>query len=209
MGVLDKLRQIFKRSASMRSDATAMQSDAASMEAHGSEASPISIEKDSLQLGIAAGFTGRSLRNIEDSLTRIESQMVTKDWATLNLKADLENIQNSLDSILSSASGLPETVRRGIVSEVDRIRTTLQPTSRMLDIISIAREVKEISYEDLAKRLGIEISSLRGLLSMMGRRISAIERFERGNKGWIKYKEPITAMQSDANREQTLDESQK
>ena len=193
-----------------------MQSDAASMQQRSKSikpketpieepVTPIEIEKDSLQLGIAAGFTGRSLRNIEDSLVRIEAQMVTKDWMELTVKADLASmlvrIQSSLDSIAGSASGLPPAMRQNIMSQVERIRAELQPTSRMMDIITAVREAKELSYEDLAAKVGIEVPSLRGLLSQMAKRTSLIERFERGNKGWVRYREPIEAMQSAANSE--------
>lgn len=205
MGVLDKLRQIFKRSASMQSDANrfeAMQSEP-----------NIEIEKDSLQLGIAAGFTGRSLRNIEDSLTRIEAQMVTKDWMTLTVKGDIEQhlaeIKTSLDSITGVAASLPEEARQQIMGQVSKIRAQLQPTSRMIEMLSIIKETKEISYEDLASKLGISVSSLRGLLSMAAYRMPNIERFERKNKGWVRYKQPITAMQSDQDQPKALDELQK
>ena len=206
MGFFDKLRQVFKRSASMQSDATAMlhrfEAMAPSPQPSPTELPPLAIEKDSLQLGIAAGYTGRSLRNIEDSLSRIEAQMVTKDWMTLTVKSDLEKkldtIQGSLESIAQTTTGLPPSVREGILSEVRRIQAALQPTVKMTEVLSLIREAKEISYEDLASKAGIEISSLRGLLSLMGKRTTLIERFERGNRGWVMYREPVTAMQSDA-----------
>lgn len=189
-----------------------MQSDAKRFEAMQSDEN-IEIEKDSLQLGIAAGFTGRSLRNIEDSLARIEGQMVTKDWMTITVKGDLEQrlaeIQASLDSIAGAAAGLPEGTRQQIIGQVSRIRAQLQPTSRMMEMLSIVKETGEISYEDLAARLGISISSLRGLLSLASYRTPEIERFERKNKGWVRYKESSQAMQSDANQQQTTDTLQK
>ena len=45
----------------------------------------------------------------------------------------------------------------------------------------------EISYEDLAKELGISISALRGLLTLTLRRTSNIERVRKNGKGWVKY----------------------
>src|SRR3990172_3081681 len=60
MGFLDKLRQVFKRSDAMQSVSERSESIQSS--------TAVEIEPESLQLGIAAGYTGKSLRGIEDSL---------------------------------------------------------------------------------------------------------------------------------------------
>ena len=54
----------------------------------------IRIQKDALELGLAAGYAGRSLHNIESTLERMESLMVTKDWMT----GKLDEITNSHES---------------------------------------------------------------------------------------------------------------
>ena len=41
---------------------------------------PEEIEKDSLQLGFAAGYTGRSIHDIHKSLERIETMMPSREW---------------------------------------------------------------------------------------------------------------------------------
>lgn len=72
----------------------------------------------------------------------------------------------------------------------------------MAELISIVKEAKEISYEELARRLNIQISALRGLLSNILKRNEMIERFSIDNKGWVRY---IGDDSSDLNRYMAYD----
>jgi len=188
--------------------------------------STISIEKESLQLGVAAGYISRSLYSIEDSLARIETLMPSKEWISLNLTPKLEEIQQTilnLRDVLSSherneekrfeilleaitklkttASSLPEPVKTEILSTVKTLKSAaLSP--KMQQILEILKERKEISYNELAEKLGITTDGLRGLLSRMVKVCDEIERFERDNKGWIRLK----AIQSDLNRNESINQ---
>lgn len=170
----------------------------------------IELQKDSLQLGIAAGYTSRALREIESSLHRIETQMTSKEWFLSNFGASLnsiqeikellrshdeniskkiEIIQNSIDSIKKTAEIAPSPIKEEILSEVEKIESQLPLTSRMKEVLDIVKSAGEISYKELAERLGWKnISGLRGLLTNMSKRTDEIERFEKDGQGWVRYK---------------------
>lgn len=172
------------------------------------DATSLTIEKDSLQLGIAAGYTGRSIRDIETSLNRIETNMVTKDWFAIKLEEamkEYENkhenrlftLENALNSLLKFFESLPLR---------NRVETTLKSleanrlTNKMKDLINVVKATGELSYSDLATRLNISQDALRGLLSLVSRRTNEIERFERENKGWVRYRSDSISNQSQINQ---------
>ncbi len=165
------------------------------------------IEKDSFSLGFAAGYAGRALRSIEESLSRIESLIVTKDWAKEELISRLEalkqfqqahdafikenqaKILKSLENLLKISKSLPPEVKTQIESEIFKIKEEVDLTPRMLKVLEILNSEKEISYEELAKRLGYSsISGIRGLLSELSKRTNLIERFNKNGKGWVRLK---------------------
>ena len=63
----------------------------------------ITLQKDSLGVGIAAGYATHSLRTIEASIDRLETLVVTKEWLTSNfnnLIADHDsNEQNRFENL--------------------------------------------------------------------------------------------------------------
>jgi DNA-binding CsgD family transcriptional regulator len=170
------------------------------------EKNSIELQKDSIQLGLAAGYVGRTLKDIESSLSRIESQIVTKDWFLSQfedrtpelvdlLKKHEENdqkrfeaIQNILISLQKTAERTPEPFKTELFQEIKAIEQQLPLTPKMAELLEIVKESKEISYDELHQKLGISISALRGLLSNMAKRTDQIERFERNNKGWVRYR---------------------
>lgn len=164
----------------------------------------IELQKDSLQLGVAAGYTGRALKEIESSLIRIESQMASKDWFTSQFedrtpelieafKKHDENTQKRFDSIerltglmQRTAEKSPEPIKTELFGQIEAVKAELSPSIKMQKLISIVRESKEISYTDLAARLEISESALRGLLSNTIKRSGAVERFRKDGKGWVR-----------------------
>jgi hypothetical protein len=170
----------------------------------------LQIDRGSLQLGFAAGYTGRSLRNIEDSLIRIESLMPTKDWLenqatemTSKLLTQLsemlksheeasarrsEAIMSALNRLESLASRVPQPLKAQILREVEEIKEKVELTPTMEKVLSVIKEKGEISYKDLAQILGYKSeSTIRGLLSEMCKRTTNLERFMRNGRGWVKY----------------------
>jgi hypothetical protein len=175
---------------------------------------PIELQKESLQLGVAAGYTGRTIKDIELSLARVESQMITKDWLLSNLrfkapelmqlldeiKETLQkhdyvtsqrftSIESALNRISFNAQGAPEPIKSAIENEIESIRMTLPPSSKMKQLVSVVKETREISYDDLEKRLNLTRSALRGLLANTMKRSDEVERFSIDNKGWVRYKQ--------------------
>ena len=162
-----------------------------------SSPSMIALEKESLQLGVAAGYTGRAIKDIESSLNRIESLMVTKDWFTIKLDEALKEyeikeesrfqaIEATLSSLVRYFGKLPAETRLETIREaVNEFRLT----NKMQQLVHAVQEVKEISYEDLAPKLNISQDALRGLLSKVVRRTGNLQRFERDNKGWVRFNE--------------------
>ena len=178
---------------------------------------PIELEKESLQLGVAAGYTGKSIREIESSLARIESQMTSKDWFISNFEDNspeiieilnhikntlerhdssalnrFEALESALNRLSSTARTAPESVKRELVEQIDAIRSNLPLTSKMKELVETVREHKEISYDELCQKLGVTRSSLRGLLSNTMKRTGEIERHSIGGKGHVAYKHPNT-----------------
>lgn len=159
------------------------------------EHSAIQLEKESLQLGIAAGYTGRSIRDIESSLNRIETQMVTKDWFAIKLEEAIktheykeegrfQTVEATLSSLIRYFSALPVQTRLETIKEAVK---GMRLTNKMNQLINIVKDAKEISYADLATRLNISQDALRGLLSLVVRRTAKIQRLERQNKGWVRF----------------------
>lgn len=226
MGFFDPFRRLFGKKAQpvpLQSDAKALQSASSAFEAlqsvQSTEEIPseapstiptnepsIELEKDSLQLGIAAGYTGKSIREIENSLQRIESQMTSKDWFLsqfketiaglvnilreheLNEQKRFEALQNSVNSLRLIAQISPEPIKSKLFTEIGTIEAQLSLTPKMKELLQIVKDSSEISYEDLCQKLGISVSALRGMLTNMTKRTGNIERFEKDNRGWVKYK---------------------
>jgi hypothetical protein len=191
----------------------ALQSDQIDKENYGVEAiletpqlSPsVPIQKDSLQLGFAAGYTGKTLKEIESSLSRIEHQMISRDWFSsefedktpeliqmMNIHEEneqkrFEAIQNILHSLRSTAERAPEPLKTEMMERISSIEMQMPLTPKMKELLQTTKESKEISYDDLSTKLDIGVSALRGLLSNMVKRTKDIERFEKDGKGWVKY----------------------
>ncbi len=248
MSIIDRILQFFRKRRSpeaIQSASTSLQIDQASLqsastslqhrfealqsdtlqekpsqnEAEISKPETLELEKDSLQLGIAAGYTSRAIKEIEASLNRIETQMISKEWflskfehplLTINeikeiLKQHDENtakkfeiIQNLLENLKKTAEISPEPIKTELITQIEKIESQLPLTPKMEEVLAIVKEYGEISYRDLAQRLGWkDTSGLRGLLSNMTKRTNKIERFEREGQGWVKYRSE--AIQSASN----------
>jgi len=171
---------------------------------------PLDLQKESVQLGLAAGYTGRALRDIERSLVRIESSMPSRDWFTiefgdqkkvvellesirniLKIHDDLtmkhfEMLENTIYALQGIAQKASEPVKTEILKESRSIEANLPPTPKMQQLITTVKQAGEINYTNLANALGITESALRGLLTLTIRRTSAVQRFEKDGKGWVK-----------------------
>jgi hypothetical protein len=175
---------------------------------------PVEIEQSSFKLGLASGYTGRSIRSIEDSLNRIESQMVTRDWFNVefedktpvlmeellklheemrihdeNEQKRLEIIQNILEKMKNIANIAPNEVKFSLLDQIKAVESQLPLTKKMEELISVVKTVGQISYDDLAIKLNISVSALRGLLSNAIQRTTKIERFMVDGKGWVRIKD--------------------
>ncbi len=199
MGILDYLRGIFSKKRNieaLQQRFEALQSDLKALQS--SALNRTEIEKDSFQLGLAAGYTGKFIKEIENTLNRIESQMPTKDWLTSafldyfkfheqNEEKRFEIIHNLLLSLQKTAEKTPEPIKEELISKINVIKENLPLSPKMEAVLLIIKEFKEISYDELAMKLGIQVSALRGLLTNLARRTNKIERFIREGKGWVRY----------------------
>lgn len=173
---------------------------------------PIEIERDSLQLGIAAGYTGRSIRDIDSSLNRIESQMVTKDWLAIKLEealkehdARLELRFNRIETAIAPLVKVLHDFPRAGVESIKQVVEGITLTRKMKDLLKAVEEAKEISYADLSIKLSISQDNLRGLLSKVSRRTDKIQRFERDNTGWVRLNSDFNHQSIDKTPENTVD----
>jgi type I site-specific restriction endonuclease len=175
---------------------------------------PAEIDESSFKLGVASGYTGHSIRNIESALTRIENQMVTRDWFNVqfedktpkligeieklhqemqfhekNEEKRFEIIQNILEKMKNIANIAPTDIKFNLLDQIKAVESQLPLTKKMEELISVARASGQMSYEDLAAKLNITVSALRGLLSTTLQRTNKIERFMIDGKGWVRIKE--------------------
>jgi hypothetical protein len=209
MGFLDYIKKFFSKKAPIQSESI-NHSINQSLNQSEEEPSSIELERESLQLGLAAGYTGRSIREIESSLVRIESQMISKDWfitqfgdskKVIELLESIRNIlkthdeltmkhfemiESSLFSLQGIAKRAPEPIRTEMLNQINIIESQLPLTPKMRQLEDIVKNAGEISYMDLANRLGITESALRGFLTQCMRRGVKIQRFERAGRGWVK-----------------------
>jgi hypothetical protein len=159
----------------------------------------IRLQKDALELGLAAGYAGRSLHSIESSLERLESVVATKDWLSERfndlMAAHETNEQKRFETIVSILSSLYKITEKApleIKPELKQITRTIEAqtkgnlTPRMMRLIQAVKQEGEISYRDLAPKLFISEDCLRGLVSIVLRKSNDIEKFEKEGKGWLR-----------------------
>lgn len=171
------------------------------------------LEKDSFQLGLAAGYTGKSIKEIEHSLNRIENQMVTREWFKTEFQDDtprlvqmmesirnilehhdsgtakrFEAIQSLLERMQGTALKAPEPIKTELLREIEVVKSHIPLSPKMAELVATVRTEGEMSYSTLSYKLGITTSALRGLLSNTLKRTDNIERFKRDGKGWVRYK---------------------
>jgi len=172
----------------------------------------IRLQKDALELGLAAGYAGHSLKSIETSLERLESMTLTKQWAETYLlpllKSIDDNEQRRFETLLTVLNYLkgtsfkaPKNIQLELQKPIQDIETQITQSPKLTPqtqkLFSILKEVGEVSYSDLYKRMGMETEDgLRGFLSVVDKKTGMIERFDKeGKKKWVRLKkgqnEPI------------------
>lgn len=218
MGILESILKLFRKK-SISNQSQSINSDQSITNQSVWQSQSISNQSltESLQLGIAAGYTGRSLREIESSLHRIESLMVTKDWFKsefqdispqllenlkiikqlieqheTNQQKRFEFIRESLERLEETARKAPEPIRKEILTETEKIRIHLPGktiTPRMQEVINIIREAGEITYEEVANKLDKSPHYIRGLVSDINKIKPCIETFQKPGerKKWLRY----------------------
>lgn len=190
MGFLDRISNIFKKKSdskrfeTIESDSKQKFDEKTIYPEIGGETQQLSIDRDSVQLGIAAGYTGRSIKSMESALNRIESQMASKDWLIIKLEEERKFYQQLFDNLFQKLDSLYQLLSQRLEKSAYRDERL---SSKMAELILIVKETREISYENLAERLNIKISALRGLLSNTLKRNDMIERFSVSNRGWVRY----------------------
>ena len=181
----------------------------------------IRLQKDALELGLAAGYAGHSLKSIEGSLERLESMTLTKQWAEAYLlpllKSIDDNEQKRFETLLSVLNHLrdasykmPRDVQLALEKPIHEIEKEVSKSPKLTPqtqkLFSILKEVGEISYSDLYKRMGMESEDgLRGFISVVNKKFpDKIDRFEKeGRKKWVRLKR----VQNDSISTQSLNQS--
>lgn len=163
------------------------------------EQTSIELEKESLQLGLAAGYTSRFIQDIHTTLNRIETLIPTKDWLSIqfdnhfkrheeNEEHRLETILHALNSLHNISSKIPEPLRSTVEEQVNVVETQLPLSKRMQTLIQLVKNVGEAPYSDLANQLKLTDSGFRSLLAMTLRRTNSLEKFERDNRKWLRFR---------------------
>ncbi|MEM0480594.1 MAG: hypothetical protein QXQ14_00165 [Candidatus Aenigmatarchaeota archaeon] len=159
MSILDKLKKFFSRT----------KTEEIKEEQKSEEIKP-ALPYDSQQM--ALGYILKSIRNIEDSLARIEANMATKEWLLLNLST-----KDDINKLLEKLADINEKIS----VKIGKIK------GEMIDKIrEIVKNKKEVSYEELAKELNISTSYLRYILSI--NEVPDVEKTIKGKRGYLIYK---------------------
>lgn len=177
----------------------------------------IELEKESLHLGLAAGYTGRSIHDINSSLSRIENLMPSKDWLVIQLDEHFRNhesneqrrfeaVVNALNSMHSISLEAPEPIKTQLLDKITDAETSLGLSNRMKELVQLVRHYGEVNYFELAQKMDLTESGLRSLLAMTIRRTSEIEKFDKDNRKWLRYKQ--TSSSSTQSRTQAPDLSE-
>ena len=181
----------------------------------------IRLQKDSLELGLAAGYAGHSLKFLETAMERLESSVITKQWAEVYLLPLLKSIDSNeqrrfetLLSVLNYLKGTsfkaPKNIQLALQKPIQEIEKEISESPKLTPqtkkLFSVLEEVGEISYTDLYKRMGMESEDgLRGFLSVVDQKTGMIERFEKegSRKKWVRLKKA----QNEAISNQSLNQS--
>jgi hypothetical protein len=167
----------------------------------------IELQKDSLELGMAAGYAGRSLKEIESSMYRIETLMASKEWFTTQFGPQLRAIYDSIrvhdentvrklgviefliQSLEKTAKRAPEPLKTELLEQIDAMTAELPLSPKMQEVINIVKQAGRISYDDLCTKLGVQRSSLRGLLANTMKRTSIIERYIEDGRHMVRIRQ--------------------
>ena len=218
MSFFDKIKTIFgKKSIESNQSHRIASYDAIDFESHQSHQSVEPTHRTALELGLAAGVAGQSIRTIESSLQRIESLMVTKDWMDLKLRDIIKSYEEAeekrfqtLVSLINSLHGIaersPPSLRRRIETVTSKLEKHEGLAPRMQRLINIVKEAGEINYNDLTSRLGVtSVDGVRGLVSLVLRKTDVIEKFSKGKNIWLRYVGPKE--RSDSSEENQSNQS--
>ncbi|MBI2543002.1 MAG: hypothetical protein HYW24_02345 [Candidatus Aenigmarchaeota archaeon] len=186
-----------------------------------SEYSSLEFDKESVQLGLAAGYTGRSIHDINTTLNRIETLMPSKDWLLIQFEEHFhrheENEQRRLEIVLKALNSLhllssqaPEPLKTKMLDQIKVVETNLELSRRMTELVQLVKYSGEATYKDLAAKMGITPSAFRSMLSLAMQRTNELEKIIRGNKKYLKYRNSSTAssVQTDTNNEQNQSNEQ-
>jgi hypothetical protein len=167
----------------------------------------IELQKDSLELGMAAGYAGRSLKEIESSMNRIESMMASKEWFSSqfgpqlraiydsirihdeNAAKKLEIVQKMIENLRISAENVPEPLKTSLMQQIDAVEAELPLSPKMQKLVNVVEQSGKLSYDDLCAKLGVQRSSLRGLLANTMKRTSMIERYVEDGQHMVRIKQ--------------------
>ncbi len=180
---------------------------------------PAEIQKDSLQLGFAAGYTGRSIHDINSSLNRIETMMPSKDWLVIELEKQSKQLEEgsqrrfqatieALGSLRFLSGQAPEPLKTQLLDKIEVIESRYAPSGRMKELIQLVKLAGEASFKDFAKKMDLSDSGFRTMVMMTLPRTNEIEKFNKGGKErWLRYKRPDAQTDASIDQDQTNEQS--
>ncbi len=161
---------------------------------------PSELEKDSLQLGFAAGYTGRSIHDINYALERIETMMPSKDWLLVKLEElerrheegeerRLKTLLDALESLRLISTKAPEPIKTELLKKIEEVKSKYGITRRINDLIQLVKESGEASFSQLATKMNLSGSGFRTLVKTALERTNQLEKFDMGKKEkWLRYR---------------------
>lgn len=163
-------------------------------------------EKESLRIGITAGFITKSIKNIEDLLNKIETKALSVDIFKeildqrvnkiieeikiheLKEQRRTEKIIEFLDFLTTFSKNLPLSYRHKLEHQVEKVQKELKLTPQMEKIVEFVKSKGEASYDEISQAFNISSSYVRGIISLAISRGAPLERFIKENKGWVRSK---------------------
>lgn len=184
------------------------------------ELTPSDLEKESLQLGFAAGYTGRSIHDINAALNRIETILPSKDWLLIQLEELLRRqeegeqrrlgiVLEALTSLRSLSSKAPEPLKGQLLDTISIVESKFEPTRRMKELIQLVKLTGQASFKDLATKMDLTGSGFRSLVMMTLPRTNELEKFTVGKEKWLKHRSSsVSDVQTDVPSVETTTNEQ-
>lgn len=151
----------------------------------------------SLATGVGQLLFGKTVLNL-DELWLIVPPLpnlmppISREWFETLKSCNIKIFSLQDNSLIEIEEGMTDTSNRFIL-----LRSTLSKdgkvqfplSKRMEQLVRLVKQKGEASFPDLAQKMELTESGFRSLLAMTLTRTNEIEKFERSNRTWLRYRQ--------------------